>query len=68
MIKEVLDDHVTISRAVHDWCDEHGIARPGKVAVASRLMHDPGQLRLTPEGTDALRALHGVLSSILGAL
>jgi hypothetical protein len=64
--KEELDGSKTIARAVHDWCVEREVAPPGKVAIASRLIQDADSLRLTPDGRDALRALHGVMNSVLG--
>lgn len=41
-------------------------APPGKTAVASRLVNQPGGPQLDPDGGDALRELHGRIVDLLG--
>jgi hypothetical protein len=62
---EELDGDDTIAHAVAAWCKNKDIAAPGKVAIASRLIQKPEELRLTPSGAEALRQLHGNLGNVL---
>lgn len=47
-----------VAARLRAWCREHGAPEPGKTAVASRLVQDPGSLVLTQRARRALRALH----------
>jgi predicted ATP-dependent endonuclease of OLD family len=59
-----LDADDTIAHALATWCKTNGIATPGKVAIASRLIQKPEELRLTPSGVEALRQLNDDLGKV----
>lgn len=56
--KEELDGEDTIAHALATWCKARDITPPGKVAIASRLIQQPDELRLSSSGAEVLRQLH----------
>jgi predicted ATP-dependent endonuclease of OLD family len=57
-------DNDTVAHALAAWCKTVDVNPPGKVAIASRLIQNPRDLRLTPAGTQALRQLHDDLVGV----
>lgn len=60
-----LDAGKTRGKAVSDWCKVHKIGAPGKTVIASRLVNNPDQIELEPEGAAFLKDLHATLTEIL---
>jgi predicted ATP-dependent endonuclease of OLD family len=58
-----LDPAKPISKAVADWCRDHGTRSPGKPAVASVLIGEPDALRLADGAGEALNELHDAMMS-----
>lgn len=60
-----LDVGRTRGKAVSDWCRANKINPPGKTVIASRLVNNPDQIELEPEGAAFLKDLHAKLTEIL---
>ncbi|MCR3748262.1 AAA family ATPase [Lentzea californiensis] len=59
-----LPDGTTRSKSVDTWCRARKI-KAGKTIIASRLVNDPDQVELEPEGAAYLKELHAKLTNVL---